>query len=100
MQKVNKGLSSCYIETGDGEPKFREFLLAYRTAPLLVTRNTPSELFLDRQIRTRLDVLEPMLSAEVKEEVLGKRMAIYNENMWLQQNGQQPIRQFNAGEKM
>ena len=75
-----KGPKSCYIEAGGGQ-KLREFLLAYRTTPSSVTRKTTSELFLGRQVRTRLDVLKPMLSAEVKDEVSRKRMAIYNENM-------------------
>ena len=51
---------------GEGEQKLREFLLAYRTTPSSVTRKTPSELFLGRQMRTPLDVLKPMLLAEVK----------------------------------
>ena len=80
MQTVKKGLKSCYIKTGDGEQKLRVSLLAYRTTPSSVTRKTPSELFLDQQIRIRLDVLKPMLSAEVKRRsVMQKNGGILRE---------------------
>ena len=47
----------CGVQT-----KVSRFLLSYRSTPNSTTGRTPSELFLKRQIRTRLDLLKPNVS--------------------------------------
>ena len=45
--------------------KLSRFLLSYRSTPNTTTGRTPSELFLKRQIRTRLDLLKPSISETI-----------------------------------
>ena len=45
--------------------KLARFLLAYRNAPHSTTGEPPSQLFLGRRLRTRLDLLKPDLSIQV-----------------------------------
>ncbi len=47
--------------------KLANFLLTYRATPHSVTGVPPAELFLKRQLRTRLSVLKPDLNGRVKE---------------------------------
>ena len=45
--------------------KLAKFLLAYRNAPHTTTGEPPSQLFLGKRLRTRLDLLKPDLSIQV-----------------------------------
>ena len=47
--------------------KICEFLLSYRNTPHVTTKETPSMLFLKRQLRTRLDLLRPDIQATVHD---------------------------------
>ena len=62
VQTIKKGLKASNIGTGDSLRKLDNFLFAYRTTPSSVTGNTPSALFLGREIRSRLDLLKPKQS--------------------------------------
>ena len=42
------------------------FLLTYRTTPHSTTGSTPATLFLNRHVRTRLDLLHPSVSQHVE----------------------------------
>ena len=52
--------------------KLANFLLAYRTAPHTTTGESPSMLFMGRNIRTRLDVLKPDIRKRVEERQLNQ----------------------------
>ena len=52
----------------DLHQKLMNFLLSYRSTPHSTTNTTPSELFLDRSLRTRLDLLRPELGVTVSEK--------------------------------
>ena len=56
------------------QTKLSRFLLSYRTTPNSTTGLTPSELFLKRRIRTRLDLLKPQVATQVeKKQALQKQ---------------------------
>ncbi len=44
------------------------FLLSYRSTPHSTTNTTPSELFLRRSLRTRLDLLRPDLGVSISQK--------------------------------
>ena len=48
-------------ELGNLNQKMAAFLLSYRSTPHSTTKCTPAELFLGRQLRTRLTLLRPDL---------------------------------------
>ena len=103
VQTVKKGLVACHIERGDGARKLDNFLYAYRTTPSTVTGKTPSELFLKRQIRSRLDILKPRklsLETEYDDHDLNERMLKYNEKMQSRVQSRQAIRLFNKFDRV
>ena len=68
VQTIKNGLRTANIQTGNSEQKLRNFLLAYRTTPSSTTGQTPSELFVGRRIRTRLDLLKPDLKQRMENQ--------------------------------
>ena len=98
VQTVKHGLIACHIERGDGLRKLDNFPFAYRLIPSTVTGKTPSELFLGRQIRSRLDVLKPHTYIQPSDTLLRKRMMNYNKQMELRVKGRQPVRFFHEGD--
>ncbi|XP_033729753.1 uncharacterized protein K02A2.6-like [Pecten maximus] len=48
--------------------KLASFLLSYRTTPHSLTKTPPSELFLGRKLRTRLDIMRPDLSGKIQQK--------------------------------
>ena len=60
--KSNKSISS----------KLPNFLLAYRTAPHTITGQSPSMLFMGRNLRTKLDVLKPDVRKRVEDKQLNQ----------------------------
>ena len=74
VQTVKHGLIArhiaCHIEHGDGLRKLDNFLFAYRSTPSTITGKTPSELFLGRRIRSRLDVLKPHTGIQPSDTLL------------------------------
>ena len=99
VQTVKNGFKKCHMDTGDVSRKLDNFLFKYRTTPSTVTGRTPSELFLNRQIRSRLEILKPEVVSVRKDEVAA-RMANYNDKMRNNTIGRQPVRQFQIGDKV
>lgn len=58
VQSVKHGLNASKNE-GTLQSRLDRFLLAYRTSPHAYTGETPAKLFLNRELRTRLDHLKP-----------------------------------------
>ena len=97
VQTVKHGLVACHIESGDVSRKLDNFLFAYRSTPSTVTGKTPSELFLGRQIRSRLDILKPCTDILRNDTLLTKRKK-NNKQMELRVEGRQPVRHFHQGD--
>ena len=55
--------------------KLARFLLAYRNTPHSTTGEPPSQLFLGRRLRTRLDLLKPDLSIKVNNRQIDQSVA-------------------------
>ena len=53
---------------GDLQLSLNNFLLQYRTTPHVTTGVTPSELFMNRRVKTRLDLLKPNYSKVVSNK--------------------------------
>ena len=100
VQTVKKGLRACHIENGVSARKHDNFLFSYRTTPSSVTGKTPSELLLNRQIRSRLDLLRPNMDTPHKDTSLNERMRKYNEKMQKRVQGRGPVRILQEGDKV
>ena len=83
VQTVKKGLKMNNIDEGDAQKKLNNFLFAYRVTPSTVTHKTPSELFLGRTIKSRIDNIKPN-TAPQKMELINR----------------EPKREFEVGEKV
>ena len=55
-------------QTPDLNKKMASFLLSYRTTPHSASKCTPSELFMGRRLRTRLDILRPNLKNTMQKK--------------------------------
>jgi hypothetical protein len=76
----SNGLAERFVRTfkvamkagrNDGIPlprRLTNFLLGYRATPHSTTNRTPSQLFLNRELRTHLDLLKPDVSRNVAQE--------------------------------
>ena len=71
--------------------KLRNVLLGYRSTPTTTTGQTPSELFLGRRIRTRIDMVKPNLS---------EKMNNYNSKMEMNRVNRDVVRNFYRGDKV
>lgn len=102
VQTVKSGLRAVGVQHGDAEKKLHDFLMGYRSTPTTTTKATPCELFLGRQIRTRLDLLKP------KTDNLRQNLHPLQEQMKSYENkmadrgteGRQRVRQFEVGEQV
>ena len=94
VQTVKRGLSAIYIEKGK---KLDNFLLSYRVTPSSVTGKPPCELFLGRQMRTRIDLIKQTTS-NTPTSPLFNRMKDYTENVRRRVHGRQDVRIFVPGQ--
>ena len=75
VQTLKNALKRGKTDPGNLKQKLAQFLLRYRTTPSTVTARTPAELFLKRQLRTRLDLLNPCLRTKVAaKQAYGKNI--------------------------
>ena len=63
VQTVKSGISK--MEGGNLQSKVTRFLARYRITPQTTTGISPSQLLMKRRIRSRLDLLNPILSKKV-----------------------------------
>ncbi|XP_016303649.1 uncharacterized protein K02A2.6-like [Sinocyclocheilus anshuiensis] len=80
--KASKGSSTL-------QKRLETFLLTYRNTPHPTTKESPSLLFLGRQLRTRLDALKPSVTAAV-------RLSQTSQVLW--RAGRSKQRQFGVGD--
>lgn len=59
VQTVKNALKAMCTTKGTLNENLNEFLRQYRNAPHYTTGQSPAQLFLDRQLRTRLDLVRP-----------------------------------------
>ena len=69
VQTFKNALKAMKGET-DMKAKLATFLFKYRNTPHTTTGLTPSELFLGRQVRTRLTMLHPDVAARIRNKQL------------------------------
>lgn len=66
VRTFKTGMKTLEDEEGTFNQKLATFLLSYRTTPHTLTKVTPSELFMGRKLRTRLDSIRPNLEQSVQ----------------------------------
>ena len=68
VQTVKQALKAGYEPGIPLEQTLAAFLLRYRTTPHATTGVAPSTLFLNRSLRTRLDLLRPNVGTRVRQQ--------------------------------
>ena len=68
VQSFKNALDKMQFEHGTVEEKLAKFLLAYRNAPHALTNETPANLFLKRELRTKLHLIRPKVSDLVNKK--------------------------------
>ena len=91
VQTLKNALRRERQESDSIHTKLSRFLMSYRTTPNTTTGVTPSELFLGRKVKTRLDILRPSLLNKVagKQAVQKKYHDVHSD-----------VRQFTVGQKV
>ena len=72
VRTFKQAMKTMELEGGTLNQKLAAFLLSYRTTPHSMTKTTPSELFLGRKVRTRLDMCRPALAQSVLQRSMPK----------------------------
>ena len=89
VQTFKNSLKAREMEKEELQTKLSRFLLCYRTTPTTSTGLTPSELFMKRRLRTRLDLLKPSVE---------ERMSNYQEVTKQYADRKAKARNFEIGE--
>lgn len=96
VQILKRALLKQVLEGDTGtvslKRRLANFLLTYRTTPHTVTGRTPAELFLKRQLRTRLSLLRPNLAETVENQQAKQK---HNHD-----HGTLQLREFTEGERV
>ena len=67
VQTFKQSMRAMKNEPGDMKEKIANFLLSYRNTVHATTHETPAKLFLNRTLRTRLDLLKPSVEKQVRD---------------------------------
>ena len=95
VQTVKQGLRASHIEIGDCDKKLHNFLFSYRITPSSVTGKSPCELFLGRQVRSRLNMMKPNIPAtDITCTPLQIKLDNYTEKMKQRIHGRKNVRVF------
>lgn len=70
VRTFKQAMKNMASETGTLHQKLAAFLLSYRTTPHTTTKTTPGELFMNRKLRTRLDVVKPHMTDRIQRKSL------------------------------
>ena len=89
VQTFKNSLKASKADGFTIQKKLDQFLMAYRIAPHSTTNRLPSELFLGRSLRTRLDLLKP----DTRRKVIG------SQSEQVKDRGGK-IREFNVGDSV
>ena len=61
-----QAMKNMASETGTLHQKLATFLLSYRTTPHTTTKTTPGDLFMNRKLRTRLDIVKHHMTDRIQ----------------------------------
>jgi transposase InsO family protein len=73
VQTFKKGMKARKHLKNSWNMKIMDFLLSYRTTPHSMTRRTPAELLVGRNLRTRLDALHPNIGVRIEQQSSPKK---------------------------
>ena len=74
VQTFKKGMKARKNLKCSWNMKISDFLLSYRTTPHSVTRRTPAELLVGRNLRTRLDAVHPNIGMRIEQQTSPKNL--------------------------
>ena len=80
-------------EKGSLDTKLSRFLLSYRTTPQTTTGKTPCELLVNRKLKTRLDLVNPLSQNTTRTRVEDKQLAQKKKH-----DSQAPLREFQVND--
>ena len=80
-------------EKGSLDTKLSRFLLSYRTTPQTTTGKTPGELLMNRKLKTRLDLVNPLSQNTTRTRVEDKQLAQKKKH-----DSQAPLREFQVND--
>ncbi|XP_033761665.1 uncharacterized protein K02A2.6-like [Pecten maximus] len=91
VQTFKQAMKNAKDEKRTLQQKLSVFLCKYRSTPHAMTNETPAKLLLGRNIRTRLDIMKPDLSA---------RVSYRQDRMKLSRHTGETVRQFSKGQSV
>ena len=69
VQSMKQGLKASRNDNCKVQTRLDCFLLAYRNSDHNLTKHTPAQLFMNRPLRTRLDVMKPNLNESIRKRL-------------------------------
>lgn len=67
VQIIKRGIKALATESGTLQMKVNRFLLQYRKMPHITTGESPATLFLKRNIRTKIDLIVPIMKSVMQD---------------------------------
>ena len=69
VQTMKNAVTAAKSKTGSLKLKLSRFLFAYRNAPHALLNESPAMLFLNRALRSRLNLIHPKVEEKVKRKI-------------------------------